>query len=135
MAWLWKALPIGRAAAAAWAWRNRRELGRWLGFAWRAVPPSTSDRDDLLAEGRLRVALAKDPRTRGAPSLSVRVVGGTAHLEGRVSQDVHDLTVAVTHQTKGVDRIDCRIGDRRRRHAPTPHSHTIPPNPTPRMPR
>jgi len=115
MARLWKILPIGRATAGIWAWKNRRELGRWLGFAWRAVPPSTAGRDDLLAEARLRTTLAKDPRTRGAPSLAVRVLGGTAILGALIAQ-----------RTKGIDRIECRIIDKGPRRTPMSHAHMIP---------
>jgi BON domain len=135
MAGLSKILPVGRATAALWAWKNRRELGRWLGFAWRAVPPSAADRDDLLAEGRLRAALAKDPRTRGVASLSVRVDDGTAHLEGRLSPDVHDLTAAIAQRTKGIRRVACRILDRGRRRTPMTHAHTVSVAAIPPMPR
>lgn len=134
MAGLWRLLPIGRATAGIWAWKNRRELGRWLGFVWRAVPPSTSDRDDVVAEARLRTALAKDPRTRGVPSLSVRVEGGTAILEGRLPPDIHDLVASIAEKTKGVRRVECRIGDKGSRRTPMSHRHmiavpTLPPPP------
>lgn len=126
MARLWKMLPVGRATAGLWAWKNRRELGRWLGFAWRAVPPSTADRDDLLAEGRLRAALAKEPRTRGAPALSVRVLGGTAILEGFLPPDLHDLVASIAERTKGVSRTECRIIDKGPRRTPMSHAHLVP---------
>jgi hypothetical protein len=126
MAGLWSLLPVGRATAGLWAWKNRRELGRWLGFAWRAIPPSASDRDDVLAEGRLRAALAKDPRTRGAPSFSVRVAHGTAFLEGYLAPDLHDLVATTAERTKGVHRVECRIGDKGARRNPMSHAHTIP---------
>lgn len=125
MAKLWSLFPIGRATAGIWAWRNRRELGRWLGFVWRAVPPSTSDRDDVLAEARLRTALAKDPRTRGAPSLAVRVLGGTAILEGFLPPELHDLVASIAKRTKGVSRIECRIIDKGTRRTPMSHPHMI----------
>jgi hypothetical protein len=126
MAGSWRLLPVGRATAGLWAWKNRRELGRWLGFVWRAIPPSAADRDDVLAEGRLRAALAKDPRTRGAPSFSVRVANGAAFLEGYLPPDLHDLVASTTERTKGVYRVECRIGDRGRRRSPMSHAHTIP---------
>jgi len=126
MARLWKILPIGRATAGIWAWKNRRELGRWLGFAWRAVPPSTAGRDDLVAEARLRTAIAKDPRTRGAPSLSVRVLGRTAVLEGFLAPDLHDVAALIAQRTKGVSRIECRIIDKGPRRTPMSHAHVIP---------
>jgi len=125
MAGLWRVLPIGRATAGIWAWKNRRELGRWVGFVWRAVPPSTADRDDVVAEARLRTALAKDPRTRGVPSLSVRVEGGTAILAGRLPPDLHDLVASIAERTKGIRRVDCRIGDKGPRRTPMSHPHMI----------
>ena len=122
---LWKVLPIGRASAGIWAWKNRRELGRWLGFAWRAVPPSTAGRADVVTEARLRAALAKDPRTRGVPSLSVRVEDATAILEGFLPPAVHDLAASIAQRTKGVHRVECRITDKGARRTPMSHSHTI----------
>lgn len=125
MARFLKLLPISRATAGIWAWKNRRELGRWLGFAWRAVPPSTSGRDDVVAEARLRTALAKDPRTRGVPSLSVRVERGTAILEGFLPHGVHDLAATIARRTKGVHRLECRITDKGSRRTPMSHAHAI----------
>ena len=125
MARLWRLFPIGRATAGIWAWKNRRELGRWVGFAWRAAPPSMAGRADVLAEARLRTALARDPRTRGAPSLSVRVDGGTAILEGFLPADLHDLVASIAQRTKGVHRVDCRIDDKGPRRTPISHAHPI----------
>jgi len=119
-----RSIPITRATAALWAWRNRREVGRWLGFVWRAVPPSGSNRWDLLAEAKLRAALAKDERTRGLPTLSVRVVDGTAFLDGRLAPEVHDLVVSIAGSTTGIRAIGCRIGDRGARGMVAPHVHT-----------
>lgn len=134
MAGLWRLLPIGRATAGIWAWKNRRELGRWLGFVWRAVPPSTANRNDVVAEARLRTTLAKDPRTRGVPSLSVRVGDGAAILEGHLSPDLHDLVASIAEKTKGVRRVECRISDKGARRTPMSHPHmiavpTLPPPP------
>ncbi len=123
---LWRLLPFGRATAGLWAWKNRRELGRWLGFVWRAVPPSPGNRDDVLAEGRLRAALAKDARTRGIPALSVRVANGTAFLDGHLPPDVHDLVFSIAQRSKGVRDVRCRISDRGSRRTPMSHMHTIP---------
>jgi osmotically-inducible protein OsmY len=125
MARLWKLLPIGRASAAIWAWRNRRELRRWLGFAWRAVPPTTAVRDDVVAEGRLRTALAKDRRTRGVPSLSVRVEDGTATLRGFLPPDLHELVGSIAQRTRGVRRIECAIVDKGWSRTPRSHAHVI----------
>src|SRR5918995_1537840 len=115
--------PVGRATAALWAWRNRRELGRWLGFAWRAVPPSAAGRQDLLTEARLRAALTKEERTRGLPSLAVRVRNGEASLSGHLSPDLHDLVYALAERATGVQRIDCRIADRGSARSAMPHVH------------
>ena len=123
MAWLWKLFPLGRVTAAWWAWRNRRELGRWIRFAWRAVPPSAADRRDLLAEARLRAALAREARTRGARSLAVRVRDRTAILEGSLPAEAHDLAFSIARGTKGVLHVDCAILDRGRRSRPHTHAH------------
>jgi osmotically-inducible protein OsmY len=125
MAGLWKVFPISRATAGIWAWKNRRELGRWLGFAWRAVPPSSTGRADVVTEARLRTALAKDPLTRGVPALSVRVEDGRATLDGFLPPDVHDLAASIAQRTKGVHRLECRIRDKGSRHAPMSHAHTM----------
>lgn len=116
-------IPVTRATAALWAWRNRREVGRWLGFAWRALPPSDNDRDDLLTEARLRGGFSKDERTRGLPTLSVRVEDGTAKLEGRLAPELHELAHSIAGSTKGVRSIECRIGDRGARGPIRPHVH------------
>jgi hypothetical protein len=134
MAGSWRLLPVGRATAAWWAWKNRRELGRWLGFAWRAVPPSAADRADLLAEARLRAALAKDPRTRGIPSLSVRVLARTAFLEGSLAPHLHDLVASIARGTKGVLRVECGIQDRGHRRIPVSHAHALTVNALPPPP-
>ena len=125
MAMLWKFLPIGRASAGIWAWRNRRELGRWLGFAWRAVPPSTAVRDDVVTEARLRTKLAKDRRTRGVPSLVLRVENGTATLGGFLPPNLHDLVGSIAQRTRGVRRIECGIIDKGSRRTPMSHAHMI----------
>ena len=119
-----KMLPVTRAAAALWAWRNRRELGRWAGFAWRALTPGGESREDVITEARLRAALAGDERTRGLPTLTVRVAGGTATLGGRMSSPLHDLVLSIAEGTRGVTSIDCRIQDRRSLEPPRPHVHT-----------
>jgi osmotically-inducible protein OsmY len=116
-------IPITRATAALWAWRNRREVGRWLGFAWRALPPAGNEREDLVTEARLRAALSKDERTRGLPTLSVRVDRGIATLDGRLAPQLHDLVSSIAESTKGVRSIRCRIGDRSALGPPRPHVH------------
>jgi hypothetical protein len=118
-------LPIGRSAAAWWAWKNRRELGRWVGFALRAIPPAGVSGADLLSEARLRGALARDERTRGAPGFSVLVRDGIATLEGRLTPELHDLVAEIAADTKGIDRVDCSIRDRGTRRATMNHVHVL----------
>jgi hypothetical protein len=125
MAGLLRWLPFGRTAAAWWAWRNRRELGRWVHFALRAVPPSGRDGSDVLAEGRLRASLARDDRTRGVPTLTVLVRDGVASLGGRLAPEVHDLVARLAANTKGVRRIECTIRDRGTRVVPMTHHHVL----------
>jgi hypothetical protein len=119
-----KLLPVTRATAALWAWRNRRELGRWAGFAWRALTPSGESREDVITEARLRAALARDERTRGLPTLAVRVSQGAAVLDGRLPSALHDLVYAIADGTKGVVSIECRIQDRRALGPARAHVHT-----------
>jgi hypothetical protein len=134
MAGLLGSLPIGRTAAAWWAWKNRRELGRWVGFAFRAVPPTGHGGSDVLAEGRLRTALARNEHTRGVPTLTVLVRDGVASLGGRLAPEVHDLVARLATDTKGVRRVECAIRDRGTRVVPMSHRHvldvpTVPPRP------
>lgn len=119
-------IPVTRATAALWAWRNRREVGKWLGFAWRALPPSGTDRDDLFTEAKLRAALARDERTRGLPTLAVRVDDGRAIIGGHLAPELHDLVVSIAESTNGVRAIQCRISDRGARGPSRPHVHAFP---------
>jgi osmotically-inducible protein OsmY len=118
-------LPIGRTAAAWWAWKNRREVGRWIGFALRAIPPTGLDGSDALAEARLRAALARDERTRGVPTLTVQVRDRVASLGGRLAPEVHDLVARLAADTKGIRRVECAIRDRGTRVVPMTHRHVV----------
>jgi hypothetical protein len=120
-----KFLPIGRSAAAWWAWKNRRELVRWLGFLLRALPPGGRRPGDVVTEARLRAALARDERTRGAPSFAVFVDDGVAKLDGRLPPELHDLVARFADDTTGVRRVDCSIRDRGRRRSPMNHPHVL----------
>jgi osmotically-inducible protein OsmY len=113
-----KLLPISRTAAAYWAWQNRDHLRSWAGFGARAAAQVASgSRDDTVAEGRLRVALARHPTTRRAGLLQVEVHDGVAELRGSATREAADLAVQLAGDTKGVRRVrdHVRVVDSRRR--------------------
>ena len=118
-----RVLPVTRVSVALWAWKHRRELGRWAGFAWRSLTPGGESREDVIAEARLRAALSRDERTRNVPTLIVRVADGTAFLDGRLSPGMHDLVASITEGTKGVRSIECRIVDPGTLRAAPAHVH------------
>lgn len=123
-------MPITRTAAVLWAWRNRRELGRWLGFAVRAIPSlpdADIDRHDLVSEARLRASLSRDERTRGVPTLAVHVRDGAAILDGRLPPPLHDLVFSIAEATTGVRAIECRIMAPGSLEPARPHVHTTRP--------
>jgi osmotically-inducible protein OsmY len=102
-----KLLPFSRVGMAMWAWRNRNEIGSWAVFASRAVPQvAGGERDDVMAEARLRAKLTRDPLTRNlGGAVSVSVDDGVATLQGRVRPEVADRVVALAERTTGVHRL------------------------------
>ena len=105
-------LPWSRWAMALWAWRNRWQLREWASFGVDAVPRlATGASRDVLAEARLRVALTRDPLTRAARDLDVRVVDGEAILEGRVPSGIRSVAVDAARRTKGIRRVRDEIQD------------------------
>ena len=100
-----KLLPMSRIGMAMWAWRNLEEITSWAGFAGKAASQvATGDRDDVMAEARLRAKLTRDPLTRNA-KLRVSVDEGVAVLRGTVSERIADRTVALAERTTGVIRV------------------------------
>ena len=65
---------------------------------------AAGDRDDTLAEARLRAALTRDPDTRSA-DLKVDVHDGVARLSGTVDPSVAERAVELAERTTGVRRI------------------------------
>jgi hypothetical protein len=91
---------------ALWAWRYRWQLRDWASFGVDAVPRlATGASRDVLAEARLRVTLTRDPLTRAARDLDVRVVDGEAILGGRVPSGIRSAAVEAARRTKGIRRV------------------------------
>jgi osmotically-inducible protein OsmY len=103
---LWRFLPWSRLAVALWAWRNRRRIRTWASFGLTAAPRiAAGDRADVLAEARLRMALDRDPMTRAARDLEVRVEGRVATLTGKVPSVIRRTALEIATRTKGVDGV------------------------------
>ena len=109
-------LPISGSAIALWAWHNRDDVIDWAAFGVRSAQSLVSgNADDVKAEARLRMTLAKDRRTRTAPGLEVVVRDGVAILRGIVDPEVHDVTVKVAERTEGIQKVDDQLDEVRRR--------------------
>lgn len=109
-------LPISGSALALWAWRNRDDVVDWAAFGVRSAQSVVNgNTDDVKAEARLRMALAKDRRTRHAPGLEVVVRDGVAVLKGIVDPEVHDVAVKIAERTEGIRKVDDRLDEVRRR--------------------
>jgi osmotically-inducible protein OsmY len=117
MALLHRALPfkLSRLALAGWAWRNRDEVTKWARFGADAVTRvGSGETDDVKTEARVRAALSRDPRTRNARGLEVKVHDGVAHLEGTVPAHVADAAREIVERT-GVRRVRDGLRHERRR--------------------
>jgi osmotically-inducible protein OsmY len=109
-------LPISGSALALWAWQNRDDVVDWAAFGVRSAQSLVEgNTDDVKAEARLRMALAKDRRTRRAPGLEVVVRDGIAILKGIVDPEVHDVAAKIAERTEGVKKVDDQLDEIRRR--------------------
>jgi osmotically-inducible protein OsmY len=109
-------LPLSGSALALWAWHNRDEVVDWAAFGVRSAQSLASgNTEDVKAEARLRVALERDRRTRHAPGLEVMVRDGVAILKGIVDPEVHDVAVKIAQNTEGIEKVDDRLDEVRRR--------------------
>lgn len=108
-----RTLPLSRMGAALWAWQHRQEIAGWAGWVVRAAPRLVAgNQRDVLAEGRLRVRLHGDPRTRQAAGIDVEVVDGVAVLGGEAAPEVRDAVVEIATGAAGVSRVRDEIRER-----------------------
>jgi osmotically-inducible protein OsmY len=109
-------LPLSGSAIALWAWRNRDDVIDWAAFGVRSAQSLVSgNTDDVATEARLRIALHGDRRTRRAPGLEVLVRDHVAVLKGIVGPEVRDVAVKLAERTEGVEKVDDRMDEVRRR--------------------
>jgi osmotically-inducible protein OsmY len=109
-------LPLSGSAIALWAWRNRDDVIDWAAFGVRSAQSLVSgNTDDVATEARLRIALHGDRRTRRAPGLEVVVRDHVAVLKGIVDPEVRDVAVKLAERTEGVEKVDDRMDEVRRR--------------------
>jgi len=109
-------LPLSGSAIALWAWRNRDDVIDWAAFGVRSAQSLVSgNTDDVATEARLRMAIHGDRRTRRAPGLEVVVRDHVAVLKGIVDPEVRDVAVKLAQRTEGVEKVDDRMDEVRRR--------------------
>ena len=103
-------LPLSGSALALWAWQKRDHVIDWTAFGIRSTQNLVNgNTDDPKAEARLRMALVRNPRVRGAPGLEVVVRDGIAVLKGVVDPQVHDAAVKLAGRTHGIKKVDDRL--------------------------
>jgi osmotically-inducible protein OsmY len=109
-------LPVSGSAVALWAWHNRDDVVDWAAFGVRSAQSLVSgNTEDVKIEARLRMTLAGDRRTRRAPGLEVVVRDRVAVLKGIVDPEVRDVAVKLAERTEGVEKVDDRLDEVRRR--------------------
>jgi hypothetical protein len=111
-------IRLSLPALTAFLWRHRDEVIEWAGFGLRAVQaavPGDDGFDDVKAEARLRYALGRDKRTRGAYGLHVEVRDGIALLHGIVRPEVYEVAPAIAESVEGVRMVDNRLREAGRR--------------------
>lgn len=97
-------------ALAYWAWRNREEVVDWAAYGVRAIQNVVAgNTEDVVVEGRLRMAFLGDRRTRGAIGLEVLVRDGVTILNGLVDPGVREVALRIAERTEGVKEIDDRL--------------------------
>jgi osmotically-inducible protein OsmY len=97
-------------ALAYWAWNNREEVVDWAAYGVRSVMNLVEgNTDDVAVEGRLRLKLLGEARTRRAFGLEVQVRDGITILKGMVDPGVREIALRIAESTEGVDKIDDRL--------------------------
>jgi osmotically-inducible protein OsmY len=97
-------------ALAYWAWNNREEVVDWAAYGVRSVMNLVEgNTDDVAVEGRLRLKLLGEARTRRAFGLEVQVRDGVTILKGMVDPGVREIALRIAESTEGVDTIDDRL--------------------------
>ena len=103
-------MAAAATALAYWAWNNREEVVDWAAYGVRAVQNLVEGHtDDVVVEGRLRLKLLGEPRTRRAIGLEVIVRDGVTILKGVVDPAVREIALRIAETTEGVDKIDDRL--------------------------
>ncbi|HEX9991815.1 MAG TPA: BON domain-containing protein [Acidimicrobiales bacterium] len=110
-------VPYSRVGMAVWAYRHRQDIADWAGHGVRSVSRLVNgEGGDVVAETRLRAALAADRDTKGAKGLQVSVRHGVAELRGRVEPSTALAAVRVAERIPGVRNVrDATAGVRSRR--------------------
>jgi osmotically-inducible protein OsmY len=103
-------IAAAATALAYWAWNNREEVVDWAAYGVRSVINlAEGNTDDVAVEGRLRLKLLGEPRTRRAIGLEVQVKDGITILKGMVDPGVREIALRIAESTEGVDKIDDRL--------------------------
>src|SRR5215212_2895717 len=106
-------LPFTSFGSAMWfAFRHRRPIWDWGSWLVRSIPRlANGQRDDVLAEARLRVRLAGDNRLVG-DRINVEVEDGRALLSGDVARGHRQVAKALADGAPGVRRVSDVLRER-----------------------
>jgi hypothetical protein len=106
-------LPFTSFPTAAWfAYRHRRPILDWSSWVVRSVPRiAGGERDDVVAEARLRLRLAMDDRLDG-DRIRVDVEDGRAILSGDVGRGHREVVTALAEDAPGVVRVSDVLHER-----------------------
>ena len=108
-------LPFTSVTSALWfAFRHRRPIWDWGSWIVRSVPRVVNgQRDDVVAEARLRFRLAVDNRLLG-DRINVEVEDGRALLSGEVASGHRQVATSLADGAPGVQRVSDVLRERTR---------------------